>query len=259
MPFFIFIYMKSRLPAGYWTIDRCTKEALKYNSRREFKQKSKKAWDITLKRGWLDIVCPHLPAIYKKKNYWTKDKCIEEALKYKSRIDFEKGSLSACLAARRNGWIDEICTHMHIIGNREKRCIYAVEFEDNHIYIGLTYNTRARFSDHLKDINSGVYKHIQKTGLIPIFKKLTDYIDVVDASKLEGITSQSYKKAGWILLNKAKCGAVGGGTLKWTKDKCIEEAMGCKTKGEFKKKNRSAYNSALSHKWIDEIFNNKKT
>ena len=43
---------------------------------------------------------------------WTKEKCAEEALKYKSRSEFKKKSPHAYHAARRNKWIDEICAHM---------------------------------------------------------------------------------------------------------------------------------------------------
>lgn len=246
---------KDRLPTGYWTKEQCKEEALKYNKRSEF-GKNSKAYTYVVKNKWFNEICPHLKSNYRGKNFWTKERCQEEALKYNTRFEFEKGCISACLIARKNKWIDEICEHMSIIGNRENRCIYAAEFEDKHVYVGLTYNTKNRFADHLKDINSGIYKHIQKTGLIPMFKQLTDYIDVKEASKLEGEIAKDYSLNNWSLINKAKCGAVGGG-MKWTKEKCIEESKYCRTRSEFKNKNRSAYNSALSHKWLNEIFENK--
>lgn len=42
------------------------------------------------------------------------------------------------------------------------------------------------------------------------------------------------------------------GKLYWTKERCLEIAKECKSRGEFKKKNDSAYQSALRNKWIDE-------
>lgn len=43
---------------------------------------------------------------------WTKDKLIKEALKYKTRWDFVKGSLGAYDSAHRQGLLNEICSHM---------------------------------------------------------------------------------------------------------------------------------------------------
>ena len=40
--------------------------------------------------------------------------------------------------------------------------------------------------------------------------------------------------------------------LYWTKERCLELAKDCKSRGELKKKNDSAYQSALRNKWIDE-------
>jgi len=44
--------------------------------------------------------------------YWTYEKCKEEALKYKHRTDFRKGSGGAFNSARRNDWYEKICSHM---------------------------------------------------------------------------------------------------------------------------------------------------
>jgi hypothetical protein len=43
---------------------------------------------------------------------WPKEKCQIEALKYKTRTAFQKGSSSASQIAYLKGWLDEICTHM---------------------------------------------------------------------------------------------------------------------------------------------------
>mgnify|MGYP001596337430 FL=1 len=49
----------------------------------------------------------------KPKGYWwDKDKCIEEALKYTKVSHFKKQSSGAYGGARRNGWLDECCSHM---------------------------------------------------------------------------------------------------------------------------------------------------
>ena len=64
----------------------------------------------------MDYVQPGMPNKPKKKRkpigYWTKERCKEETLKYNTRSEFQKGSESAYQAARKNGWLDDICKHM---------------------------------------------------------------------------------------------------------------------------------------------------
>ena len=49
----------------------------------------------------------------KPKGHWeVKENCKEAALKYKSRKDFQKGEKGAYDACLRNGWMDEVCSHM---------------------------------------------------------------------------------------------------------------------------------------------------
>ena len=43
---------------------------------------------------------------------WTKQKAYDEAQRFSSRTQFQKGSRRAYNAAQRNGWLDDICAHM---------------------------------------------------------------------------------------------------------------------------------------------------
>jgi predicted GIY-YIG superfamily endonuclease len=137
--------------------------------------------------------------------------------------------------------------------NNIVRCIYVCEFSDNNVYIGLTYDIEQRYKQHLTNVNSSVYKYILKNGLEPIIKQLTDYINKDEASKLEGVYKQHYIDNGWNILNIAQTGGLGGNNLKWTFEKCQEEALKYKTKTDFQKNNSSAYKSALKNVWLVEI------
>ena len=85
----------------------------------------------------------------KPNGYWTKERCYDIALKYDTRKEFSKHV--AHKIAQKHNWLDEICYHMKIIGNIKKRCIYAIEFSDNNVYVGLSYNYEKRFLEHLID------------------------------------------------------------------------------------------------------------
>jgi hypothetical protein len=189
----------------------------------------------------------------KPDKYWTFENCKKEALKYSTKTEFKRNNMSAYVISIRNGWMKDISQHMLSFGNKYNRCIYAYEFPDNYVYVGLTYNINERQNNRNSHLNDSVSKHISKTGSIPTRKQLTDYIEVKMASKLEGKYLENYRNDGWHILNIAKTGGIGGNTLFWTKEKCINAAKQCKTRSEFHEKYRGAYSASIKNKWINEI------
>src|SRR5210317_1068677 len=114
---------------------------------------------------------------------------------------------------------------MEVVGNLKMRGIYVFEFEDNHAYVGLTYDFKRRYNEHMNNIDGVVYKHIEETNLTPKFIQLTDYMDEELASKEETLWENKYITEGWNMLNKLKTGGLGGGNLKWDYDSCKKEAL----------------------------------
>ena len=189
----------------------------------------------------------------KPKGYWNKENCHKEALKYKNRTEFYKNSSSAYYSSHKNNWIDEICIHMIKIGNKYKRLIYLYKFSDDYVYIGLTYNSNKRKTNHLNNEKSPVYKHMKKTSLIPEYCELTDYLPIDKAVKKEIEYISEYKKNGFKLLNKNRGGGLGSCSIKWTKEKCHKEALKYNRKIKFIKNCESAYVIAKRNKWLDDI------
>ena len=56
---------------------------------------------------------------------WSLDKCKEEALKYKTRNEFQKNSACAYSASRKNKWLDDVCSHISTI------CLYLLSIGFN--------------------------------------------------------------------------------------------------------------------------------
>ena len=73
-----------------WSKERCAEEASKYISRSEFEKNCGSAVNSARDNGWLDEICSHMTRLHKPNNYWTKEKCAEEALKYKTRGELKK-------------------------------------------------------------------------------------------------------------------------------------------------------------------------
>jgi hypothetical protein len=105
-----------RVDRGHWTLENCRAEALKYKTRIEFNIGSGSAYQTACVKGWLDEICsPHMvPSPMRvDRGHWTLENCRAEALKYETRAAFKKNSGSAHEAARKNGWLHEICSsHM---------------------------------------------------------------------------------------------------------------------------------------------------
>ena len=189
----------------------------------------------------------------KSKKYWTKERCFSEFRKHNTKKDFVDNCPGAFTAMRRNGWIKEVWHELdNKIGNMVLRCVYVYEFKDNHAYIGLTSNIEKRNNSHQK-IKSPVGRHILKTSQKPKLIKLTDYIDVNEAVKIEIETIEKYRKNKWKLLNNTLGGETGCSVLFWDKEACFAAAKKCKTKNEFLKKFHGAWSSAKNHNWLHEI------
>jgi len=189
----------------------------------------------------------------RNKRYWTKERCFFEFRKYDTKKDFVKNAPGAFTAMRRNGWIDEVWHELdNKIGNLILRCVYVYEFKDKYAYIGLTSNIERRHKNH-QEIKSPVGRHILNTDQKPKLIKLTDYIDVNEAVKIEINTIKKYKKNNWTLLNNTLGGEIGCSVLFWDKEACLSAAKKCKTKNEFVKKFHGAWSSAKNHNWLNEI------
>jgi len=230
-------------PNGYWTYEKAKEVALKYNTIKEFRENPEDAsvYNIIQKYDWRELL-EHMEFGRKPNGYWTYEKCKEIALKYKSRSELSK-SKNDCTAygiIKTNGW-DELLNHMKRKMTLKKRHIYAYEFPQSKVaYIGLTCQVKIRHAQHMgvsKNIKkSPVLSYIEESGETPIFKVLTRRpLNEQNAPQKEDEWVKKYKHDGWIMLNKAKAGSLGG-TYKWKYEMILEIAQTCKTIKEFNKK-----------------------
>ena len=62
-----------------------------------------------------------MEVINKPGGCWTKDRCRKDALQYKTKMEFRKGSNGALQVAYKNRWLDEIFTHMPKVAQRPRK------------------------------------------------------------------------------------------------------------------------------------------
>jgi predicted GIY-YIG superfamily endonuclease len=243
----------TRKRKGFWTKERCQEVANKYKSRNRFYMENQVARQIAINNGWLDEICAHMIELKKPNNYWTKTRCRLEAKKYNSKRDWrEKGSTAAYTAALQNGWIDDICDHMEILGNLSKRWVYVFEFSDKSCYVGVTSDTKRRLRDHQE---SGILSKKETRDLKYKMIVLDKLYSEKEAIEKEASLIQEYKHSGWTIRNIAKAGSLGGSRLIWTKEKCLAEARkyAGQALSEFRTKSSSAYLAAKKYGWLEEI------
>ena len=194
---------------------------------------------------------------------YPKEVCHEAALKCQYRSEFADKFKSEYMSALRNGWLDEICGHMLVLGNHYKRCIYAYEFPNidgkNYVYVGLTDHMLQR--DLVHGRKGAVYTFCKKHNLErPKPIQLTEYIDKEAAKEQEGIQLSKYVAKGWFPLNRVKTGSLGGHLANdgFTFDDCKAIGQKYSKRIEWKRNDYPTYYIASKRGWIDDILKQRE-
>ena len=194
---------------------------------------------------------------------YSKEVCYKAALQCQYRSEFAEKFEGEYMAALRNGWLDEICSHMIAVGNHYKRCIYAYEFpnieEKNYVYVGLTDHIPQR--DLVHGRKGAVYAFCKKHNVErPKPIQLTEYIDKEEAKEQEGIQLSKYIAKGWFPLNRVKTGSLGGHLANdgFTFEECKAVGQKYSKRSEWKHNDYPTYYIASKRGWIDDILKQSK-
>lgn len=248
---------------NFWTYEKCLEIAKSCKTLKEFR--NSKAYNPSIKNKWRENIYTEvgfdIMDISKNKppRYWTFEKCLEEASKYETRKIFQIESHGAYNSARKNKWLNQICSHMIIIGNKQKRLIYKFEFTDKSVYIGLTYNSNKRYKEHL--ISGPVNNHINNICSEFKYEELTDYIDVNIVGELENSYIEEYRERGYNILNSNSGGALGNGTKskkEITYESCLEKSKICATRKIFYNRYKIYHKESYKNGWLDIFYPSKK-
>lgn len=95
-----------------YTYNYCELIANRYAHSQSFRKGNSLVYSFAARHGWLDKICQHMDRDSQKAQHWTKERCQEEANKYKTRKEFQERCRGAYVAAYRKKWLEEICSHM---------------------------------------------------------------------------------------------------------------------------------------------------
>lgn len=92
--------------SGKWTKKSCREESKKYSTLKEFREQNESAYSVATRNGWAKEYT-WLKRLKRENGYWTKERCMEEAKKYKNKNHFEKGCPAAYSKAYLMGWLKD--------------------------------------------------------------------------------------------------------------------------------------------------------
>lgn len=239
-------------PHGYWTESRLRKEALKYPTRNRFKLGSSGAFDAARRKGLLGVVCAHMICPQNPRDTWTKSVVALEASKFATRSDFKSGSSGAYKKALKQGWLDDVCKHMHAKGNVMRRAVYVIKTTDGsrQAYVGLSYDPESRYMEHLGSRGKPYVKELLQKPHSFVFGKL---LSADRAARLEAATIVKLRKEDWIVVNRSAGGTLGGDRLRWTFEACLEEASYYDSRKAFQIGSGGAYDRAHKQGRLDLV------
>lgn len=236
-------------PKGFWTKKRVFEEARKHETRTCFQKNSKGAFAAATRNGWLEEVNKTFAELKHEKGYWTEERVLKEAKKYKNIKVFKKENPKAYAAASRLKIIDKATAHMSQ-KSAGPRALYGWFFEDGAVYWGITNDQERREREHYR--KGIVANKLEECGAI--LWQSWEYLSEFEVKRLERQKIKESLEKGQIVLNRTKGGEVGSQNRRWTRENVLKCARKCKTMAEFRKKQTKAYDAARRYGWLEEAY-----
>lgn len=129
-----------------------------------------RAYEVARINNWLDKICCHMEYRKTPNGTLTKNYCHKRALKCSTRSEFEKRYRGAYTKSRREGWLDDICSHMEVI---------RVKWDDEKIMFDVDKHgdfLRFRRGNTPKQRYNPAYQAAKRRGLIPQIQKYYETI-----------------------------------------------------------------------------------
>jgi predicted GIY-YIG superfamily endonuclease len=137
-------------------------------------------------------------------------------------------------------------------GNLYNRLVYAVISQElRQAYIGLTCNLSSRLAEHRKGRQKATKELVQAEDLQII--QLTGWVNKDEAIRLEAYYIEHYRNIGFVVMNKAKAGALGTPNKVLTKEKVYQIASEYDTYLSFWKARESVRQTAYKDGYLQEL------
>jgi hypothetical protein len=235
-----------------WTYRKCFKEALKYDSKVDFKENSPKAYNAAIKQGWIDdYIWLKRPKHWNK--IWDETSCYNAAKECKTASEFLEKYPGAYSAAHKNNWHIQYDWFINsaLIWD-EERCYEEAykytkysDFRENspHAYQSARKNNWLDSYIWLDKVEQYWTEERTKEEAYK-YKTKKDFRNAVPSAYYAAHRHGWLKEYDWFVRPDM--------TQKWTYDVCYEEAKKYNTISEFRKNSNSCYVSACNKGWIKD-------
>jgi predicted GIY-YIG superfamily endonuclease len=253
-----------RKPHGYWTKERVQSEAIKYKTKTEFRKNASAALSTARKKDWVDEVCKHMvsPPKYVK---WSYQVVQEEATRYTTKKAFVANSNGAARAAYSNGWINDVCRHMHPPQHPRYWTFKKVKDEAK------KYTTRTEFTNK----SAGAASAAKKNGWMDkvcehmvsgraartywtfdkVKEEATKYSTKKEFKEKSSSASTTAQRNGWMIEVCSHMTALRKKKGYWNLETLKTEALKYNTRTDFCRKAKGAYSISHRNGWLDIVCN----
>lgn len=223
---------------GYWNNENVIEEAKKYSTLKEFRKNSQGAYDYASKNNLMDNIKAFLEVGCKPIGYWTYERCLEEAKKYETLIDFHNKSSSAYTCSRRNNWLEKFTW---LKSTRNKRYGKKYSIEELNELSNQCIN-RAEF----KEKYYHAWNYARKN-------KLMEQLEFKPIVGVETYQKCSQNGGKTIIIKPINTNKVRVIPKKWTYEKCVEESKKYEYYHDFMTNSPSAYTTACYRGWLNDF------
>lgn len=172
---------------------------------------------------------------------------VDDAREYETKTGWKRGSLRLYTEAIKRGLMPRCSSHMRALSGLYQ--VYAYEFEDMSVYVGLTRDPEARHTGHAR-----MGPVSKKVGVGRRLVEIANDITSTEAASLERETALRYEKEGWKLLSPLeRCGSFGNISIKYPYAEVLKLAQPFKMKTEFYRAYPPIALAVIHRGWIERL------
>lgn len=243
-----------RKPNKYWTFEMCQNEALKYNTKIEFRNNSSSAYQIAQKKKFLNKICEHMALLgnlHKKIIY-----------SYEFSDNYVYVGLTYNIHKRNSEHLTDIKSpvykHMIKYNIFPTKKILTDNFVDINEAKQLEYYWYNRYkADGWNLLNKAKTGALGGNNIYWTFEKCKvealKYSTKYEFQKNSGSAYNSALKNNWLNIITTHMIKTQRPTGYWNIERCKIEAHKYKTRFEFQKKSSSAYSASYKKGWLNII------
>lgn len=253
---------KDTKPCKYWTKERCFEIAMKYETKKDFRDAFPSAYYAAHRNGWLvEYTWFVRPDMTQK---WTYEACYEEAKKYKTAGDYQKYNECAYQSAWKKGWLKDyiwFVKQQHDTWTKEEVFDEARKYEifDDFHKNSVGAYTAAWRNGWLSEL-TWLKKQSEEHTFEEFSEVVSKYSSIKEFRENEKKLYAYAKSHKWLETDEfnslTRLSKPNG---YWNKERCLEEALKYDSITEFNRNEPSAYGSAWRNGWLKEITSHMKT